>query len=129
MQPALRDVVQYFTLPASAATAGDFLAATRSLPWCGPPGRGAPKSSTYCTSPTTGKTMWAGGFASRDASAVPAVTPRSAAARRTPRAVVRWLDMGRRGTEAVERNSRTGESRSLESDAVKIAVCVKQVPE
>jgi hypothetical protein len=32
MQPAERDVVQYFTLPASAATAGDFFAARMSLP-------------------------------------------------------------------------------------------------
>ena len=32
MQPALADVVQYLTFPASAATAGDFFAATMSFP-------------------------------------------------------------------------------------------------
>jgi hypothetical protein len=32
MQPAELEVVQYFTLPASAATAGDFFAAMRSFP-------------------------------------------------------------------------------------------------
>ena len=55
MQPAGADVVQNFTVPASAATAGDFFVARMSMPWCGPCGRGAPKSSTYCTLPTTGK--------------------------------------------------------------------------
>ena len=45
MQPAEAEVVQNSTLPASAASANDFLAATMSIPWCGPPGRGAPKSS------------------------------------------------------------------------------------
>src|SRR6266540_3200835 len=55
MQPAAREVAQYFTLPDSGATAADFFAAIRSLPWCRPPGRGAPKSSTYCTWPTTGE--------------------------------------------------------------------------
>ena len=45
MQPALADVVQNFTLPASAATTGVFFAASRSLPWCGPPARCWPKSS------------------------------------------------------------------------------------
>jgi hypothetical protein len=32
MQPALREVVQYFTFPASAATAADFFGAIMSIP-------------------------------------------------------------------------------------------------
>src|SRR6266571_660169 len=94
MQPALADVVQYLTLPASAATAGDLFAATMSLPWCGPPGRGCPKSSVYCTCPTTGKMMCAGGFPLVDAAAVPTARLSIAARKRTPRAVFRWLHMG-----------------------------------
>src|SRR5437867_974012 len=94
MHPALADDVQYLTLPASAATAGDFFAAMMSLPWWGPPGRGWPKSSVYCTCPTTGKMMCAGGFPFVDAVAVPATRPSIAARKRTPRAVVRWLLIG-----------------------------------
>src|SRR3954447_12867753 len=89
MQPALRDVVQYFTVPASAATAGDRFAAIRSFPSCAPPDRGAPKSLMYCTWPTSGKTMWSGTFGAA-ARAVPATRPMIAARKRTPRAVVRW---------------------------------------
>src|SRR5438105_2149096 len=92
MQPALAEVVQYFTRPASAATAGDFFTAMRSLPWCGPPGRGAPKSSWYCTSPTTGKMMCPGAVAVRaDAVEIPTAKPRIGARKRNPRAVVRLL--------------------------------------
>src|SRR2546421_763095 len=55
MQPAVAEVVQTLTFPASAATASARFGARRSLPWCGPPARGSPKSSWYCTGPTTGK--------------------------------------------------------------------------
>src|ERR671937_2139864 len=95
MQPAARDVVQYFTVPDSAATAGDFFADIKSLPWCAPPARGAPKSSMYVTCPTTGKMMWSGTFGG-PAPAVPAARPTIAARKRTPRAVVRWRLMGGR---------------------------------
>ena len=44
MQPALAELVQNVTLPSSAATASDFLAAMMSLPWWGRPPRGSPKS-------------------------------------------------------------------------------------
>src|SRR5689334_14874302 len=130
MQPAVREVVQYFTLPASAATAGDFLAESRSFPWCVPPDRGAPKSSTYCTSPTTGKTMWAGTLALVEARAVPATRPRMTARKRIPRAVVR-LRRIEPGSRPKRRRlaGEPGRSRSLESGAVKIVVCVKYVPE
>ena len=37
MQPALADVVQYFTFPGSTATAGARLSASRSFPSCVPP--------------------------------------------------------------------------------------------
>src|SRR5512141_466844 len=91
MQPALADEVQYFTLPLSAATAGDLLAAIRSFPWCAPPGRGAPKSSTYWTLPTRGKTMCSGGGPlAAYAAAVPAARPVMTARKMNPRAVVRW---------------------------------------
>src|SRR4051795_4768085 len=55
MQPAVAEVVQNCTVPASTATAGACLSARMSFPWCGPPARGAPKSSLYVTEPTTGK--------------------------------------------------------------------------
>ena len=45
MQPALAEVVQSLTVPSSAATASARFGAMMSFPWCGPPGRGAPKSS------------------------------------------------------------------------------------
>src|SRR5438067_12069755 len=96
MQPAAREVVQYWTFPASAATVGDFFAATMSLPWCGPPGRGAPKSSTYCTRPTTGKMTCAGTVLAAKATAAPAATPIAVTRKRTPRAVVRWRLIGER---------------------------------
>src|SRR6266545_581197 len=56
MQPALLDVVQNETVPASAATAGALRAARMSFPWCLSAPRGSPKSSRNWTSPTTGKT-------------------------------------------------------------------------
>src|SRR5919198_2804738 len=89
MHPAACEVVQYLTVPDSAATAGDLFADIRSLPWCAPPGRGAPKSSTYVTCPTTGKMMWSGTFGVT-AAAGPAARPSMTARKRTPRAVVRW---------------------------------------
>src|SRR5690349_20566056 len=95
MQPAVAEVVQYFTFPASAATAGDFLAAIRSLPWWGPPGRGAPKSRVYVTWPITGK-ISRGTFAvDAGAAAEAAARPTIAARTRIPRAVVRWRLIGR----------------------------------
>src|SRR5919201_4612412 len=98
MQPAVGEVVQYLTLPASAATAGDLFADMRSLPWCGPPGRGAPKSSVYVTVPTTGKISRGTLATDADAAAEPAARPRLAARMRIPRAVVRWrLIRGGRG--------------------------------
>src|SRR5919201_4909412 len=88
MQPALADVVQKSTLPDAAASASARLGARMSIPWCGPPGRGAPKSSLYCTGPRTGKTMGAGGFWA--APATPARRPEARRRKRIPRAVVRW---------------------------------------
>src|SRR5438034_10772411 len=55
MQPAVADDVQSLTVPASATTAGERRGARMSIPWCGPPARGSPKSSVYETVPTTGK--------------------------------------------------------------------------
>src|SRR3954454_2637862 len=89
MHPALCDVVQYFTVPASAATAGDRFAAIRSFPSCAPPDRGAPKSFMYCTWPTSGKTMWSGTFGAA-ARAVPPTRTMIAARKIAPRAVVVW---------------------------------------
>ena len=45
MQPALAERVQNSTLPASAARARLRFGAMMSIPWCGPPARGWPKSS------------------------------------------------------------------------------------
>src|SRR3954454_18448551 len=84
----------------------------------------------YCTGPTTGKTMWSGTFGAA-APAVPTAKPRIAARKRTPRAVVRWRLMRERAlrfaSEGQEGSSSFGLSRVR--DAMKIAVCVKQVPE
>src|SRR5215203_2286533 len=55
MQPARQDVVQNLTVPASTATATDFLAAMMSLPSWRPDPRASPKSSVYVTGPTSGK--------------------------------------------------------------------------
>src|SRR6266536_6198247 len=118
MQPAELELVQILTVPASAATASAFRGAMMSLPWCGPCGRGAPKSFVYCTRPTTGNTirlavtradgvvvgLGVAGFglvigpvppsASPEfpgcAEATPAERPSSRRRRETPRAVVRW---------------------------------------
>jgi len=91
MQPALADVVQNFTLPASAATTGVFLRAIRSLPSCVPPPRGCPKSSMYVVAPATGKTSVGtdAAFGCFAADAGPA-RPNRRRRRRAPRAVVRW---------------------------------------
>ena len=45
MQPALAELVQNSTLPASTASARLRLGAMMSIPWCVPPARGSPKSS------------------------------------------------------------------------------------
>ena len=45
MQPALAELFQNSTLPASTASARLRLVAMMSIPWCVPPGRGWPKSS------------------------------------------------------------------------------------
>src|SRR5712671_5505167 len=90
MQPALADVVQNLTFPGSTATTGVFLAAIRSLPWCGPPGRACPKSSMYVVGPATGKiSVGTEPFGATAATAVPA-RPSTQRRRRTPRAPVRW---------------------------------------
>src|SRR6476619_5329516 len=115
MQPAVRDVVQYLTVPVSAATAGERFADIRSLPWCGPPARGAPKSSMYWTVPTTGKMMWSGTFGAA-ARAVPATRPRMAARKRTPRAVVRWRLIGERAL----RFASEGEEASTLPGAIRV---------
>src|SRR5919201_6041160 len=97
MQPAAADVVQYFTLPASAATAGDFFVAMMSLPWWRPCPRGAPKSLVYATSPTTGK-MSRGTFPrAAPAAAEATARPSIAARKKKPRAVVRWRLIRERG--------------------------------
>src|ERR1051325_2798488 len=90
MQPAVADVVQNSILPLSTATAGDFFVARMSLPWCGPPARGWPKSSPYVVGAATGK-MRVGTTPFIGAADAAPARPRSAAKRRsTPRAVVRW---------------------------------------
>ena len=90
MQPALAELVQNSTLPASTASARLRLVAMMSFPWCVPPARGSPKSSLYVTAPTTGKTSFCG----TAALAPPARVKRARARTRVPRAVVRWLIMG-----------------------------------
>src|SRR3954471_1439161 len=138
MQPALADVVQNLTFPASAATAIAFRAAMMSLPWCGPPARASPKSSVYSASPTTGKTSF--GVAARSARAVATRTTARPARRRrgVARAVVRWLAMRERAPVRCSKSPtlagpavrRHGTAAGLEfRPAMKIAVCVKQVPE
>src|SRR3954468_8567727 len=91
MQPAFADVVQNSIFPDSTATTGVFFAASMSLPWCGPPARGCPKSSMYVAGPATGKTSvgTAGAFFGGAADAGTAMPSRQRR-RRTPRAVVRW---------------------------------------
>src|SRR5439155_19646773 len=91
MQPAVAEVVQNWIVPLSTATAEALRPASRSLPWCGPPARGCPKSAWYVVGAATGKISvgTAPGFGEA-ADAVPA-RPRSREKRRaTPRAVVRW---------------------------------------
>src|SRR5215470_10405520 len=97
MQPAVAEVVQYLTLPASTATAGDFFAAIRSLPWCAPPERGAPKSRVYVTCPITGKISRGTFVVAAGAAADTAARPTSAARKRIPRGFVRWRLIGDRG--------------------------------
>src|SRR5437667_12467610 len=71
MQPAVAEVVQNSTLPASTASARARFGAMTSIAWCGPPGLGSPKSSVYDVVPSTGKTIVVGGFL-EPAAAVPA---------------------------------------------------------
>src|ERR687898_50736 len=97
MQPARADVVWNFTLPASAATAGERHVVMRSFPWCPPCPRAAPKSSKYVALPTTGK-ISCGTFGDAapgaDAVASPAVRTRTTGMRRR-RIGVRFRDSGR----------------------------------
>ena len=118
MQPALAEVVQNSTLPASAARARLRLPAMMSFPWCGPARAGWPKSSMYVTVPSTGKTIFCGAAALAAAARV-----RSASARtRVPRAVVRW----RSWAPVVLEGPEASQSASVESrPAMKIAVCAK----
>ena len=55
MQPAEEDDVQYFTLPASAATAIVRRGAMMSVPWWLPCQRASPQSFENATEPTMGK--------------------------------------------------------------------------
>src|SRR5438067_3039604 len=97
MQPAVAELVQNLIFPASAARASARLGARMSIPWCGPPGLGAPKSSMYSTGPSTGKTIVCGGCAGAagtrpyPAVALPAtrVTRPASVRARVPRVVVR----------------------------------------
>src|SRR3954453_2600850 len=93
MQPALADRVHRWTVPASTATTGVCRAATRSLPWWLPPGRGAPKSSEKLGLPTTENTIRTGdaecATVARDCRATAAATRTRVAAARMIRAVVR----------------------------------------
>src|SRR5207248_8737938 len=110
MQPALTEVVQNSTLPASAATTGVFFVATRSLPWCGPPARGWPKSSMYVAGPATGKISVGTLFA--PAAEPGTARPSRSSRRRTPRAVVRWRRIKLRfALEGADPSSRNGETR------------------
>src|SRR5918994_5740165 len=88
MQPARADVVWNFTFPASTATAGERHVVMRSLPWCPPFPRGAPKSLMYVALPTTGKISRGTGFASTRANALAAVTPKTRRMRAAARIVV-----------------------------------------
>src|SRR6202162_780567 len=115
-----------------------------SIPWCGPCGRGEPKSFVNSTLPSTGKTIclpagfgfgliFGGGFGSGGrAAADPAARPKRARMR-SKRAVVRVLTMGRRsakcGTLPGVSEGFTASFPSLESLLMKIAVCVKEVPD
>src|SRR5215211_5311403 len=81
MQPAREDVVQNFTVPASAATATDFFAAMMSVAWWGLEPRGDQKSSMYVVGPITGK-MSLGTLA---AAAVPGPASRTTVKRTTRR--------------------------------------------
>src|ERR671919_357824 len=93
MQPALRDVVQNLTVPASAATASARFGAMMSFPSCRRLPRGSPKSSMYVDGPTTGK-ISRGTFVVA-ADAVPASRPpERTAARRMLRAVFRGFTRG-----------------------------------
>src|SRR5918994_3511732 len=86
MQPARADVVWNFTVPASAATAGERHVVMMSFPWCPPLPRGAPKSLMYVALPTTGNTSFGTAAVEADAGAA----ARAAAMRtRSPRAEVR----------------------------------------
>src|SRR3954468_13909009 len=115
MQPAVAEVVQNFTLPDSTAIAGALRSARRSFPSCAPPARGAPKSSLYVTSPITGNTSRGTDFACE------AFAPATSASMTMTTATIR-----------IVRGPTSGpcpRSPPLESARMKIAVCVKQVPE
>src|SRR2546421_5541446 len=101
MQPAVAEVVQNSTLPASAARASARFGAIMSIPWCAPPARGSPKSSVYCVCPSTGKTIVVGGFLVL-ADAVPATI--ATARRRVPRIVVRKRFTGGRRAGRYQRS-------------------------
>src|SRR5829696_951225 len=147
MQPAFADVVQNLTVPGSTATAVERFGAIRSLPSWEPVPRASPKSFVYVAPPRTGK-ISCGTFASGRAPAGAAPTTAARTMRiRNPRAVVR-LQGGIELRFALEgpypstlsggstapgrgtvRLSRRPDAPALESRAMKIAVCVKQVPE
>src|SRR5829696_9461862 len=88
MQPARDEVVQNFTVPASAANASARRGAIKSLPSCRPCPRGSPKSFVYETDPSTGKTI-RGTLPPGDAAAAAAPKSIAVRARRVPRAVFR----------------------------------------
>src|SRR4051812_13072430 len=167
MQPARADVVHSFTVPASAATAGERHIVRMSFPSCGPWPRGCPKSSKYFAAPTTGKKIGVAvvaGIAPGSIRPAEADTAMQAAARTATekaRTAVgrggrfRWFRIRRvrrsRGASGPSDAARTGrpyQSRATEQAgtgcggcharrdggrdrlaAVKIVVCVKQVPD
>ena len=126
MQPALADVVQNSTLPASAATPASLHGAMRSLPWCGPLRR-AGRRSRPCrsTAPTTGKTIVVGRRARLRRQ--PARGRQDAA--RSERESSGCGPVAEHGSGRAEGRDPSSRSRpSIESRGMKIAVCVKEVP-
>src|SRR5919204_2869754 len=123
MQPALAELVQNSTLPASAASASARFGAMMSIPWCGPPARASPKSSEYDTVPSTGKTIVVGGLREL-AAAIPARRVTRTAKARARVAVVR-----KRFTGGPKRQTLAKGWLCTIRAGMKIAVCAKYVPD
>src|SRR3990170_294739 len=152
MQPARDEVVWNLPVPASEASASARRGAMMSFPSCEPWPRASPKSFCQRASPSTGKTS-CGTFAAGDAVAAPAASrsasPVASRARRAPRAVVVRAGVIGTGSSSkggsLPRASEKCRSKGVKGSpnasslarpqlivrvrAMKIAVCVKEVPD